>query len=102
MLFQVVTENTSRFKPFEIKAGMSLAPLTRKQLTLDTKKVLDEGIQRQVCNSRFHKDQIQKVKCLPELLVNKVREYSYHSVPDKRGVSGHKPKKAGHLTRQNK
>ena len=99
MLFQVVTENTSRFKPFEIKAGMSLAPLTRKQLTLDTKKDLDEGIQRQVCNSRFHKDQIQKVKCLPELLV---REYLYHSVPDKRGVSGQKPKKAGHLTRQNK
>ena len=27
---------------------------------------------------------------------------SHDSVPDKRGVSGHKPEKAGHLTQKNK
>ena len=43
-----MVENNSRFKPFEIKAGMSLAPVIRKELTLDDKMALDEGLQKQV------------------------------------------------------
>lgn len=43
-----MVENNSRFKPFEIKAGMSLAPVIRKELTLDDKMALDEGLQQQV------------------------------------------------------
>ena len=49
MLFQTTPAETStRFKPFEVKTGMSLAPVIRRHLLLDTKKLLDEGLRLQV------------------------------------------------------
>lgn len=59
MLFQTTSTETSiqfepfvhRFKPFEPKKGMSLAPVIRKQLSVETKRLLDEGLQHQVRGS---------------------------------------------------
>ena len=59
MLFQTTSTETitqfkpfvHRFKPFEPKKGMSLAPVMRKQLSLETKRLLDEGLQHQVRSS---------------------------------------------------
>lgn len=52
MLFQTTsTETSTRFKPFELKTGMSLAPVIRKHLSLETKRLLDEGIRLQVSSS---------------------------------------------------
>lgn len=59
MLFQTTSTETSiqfepfvhRFKPFEPKKGMSLAPVIRKQLSVETKRLLVEGLQHQVRGS---------------------------------------------------
>ena len=59
MLFQTTSTETStqykpflhRFKPFEPKKGMSVAPVIRKCLSLETKRLLDEGLQHQVRSS---------------------------------------------------
>ncbi|XP_078367625.1 uncharacterized protein LOC144651533 [Oculina patagonica] len=40
-------EASTRFKQFEVKTGMSLAPVIRRHLSLETKKLLDEGLQLQ-------------------------------------------------------
>lgn len=59
MLFQTTSTETStqfkpfvhRFKPFEPKKGMSVAPVIRKLLSVETKRLLDEGLQHQVRRS---------------------------------------------------
>ena len=45
----VLPENNIRFKPFEVKPGMTVAPQRRRELSLDLKNCLDEGLGIQVC-----------------------------------------------------
>ena len=44
----VLPENNIRFKPFEVKPGMTVAPQRRRELSLDLKNCLDEGLRSQV------------------------------------------------------
>lgn len=48
----MLPENNIRFKPFEVKSGMTVAPRWRRELSLDLKNCLDEGLRNQVCLSK--------------------------------------------------
>lgn len=50
------SDSGSRFKPFQLKAGMTIAPATRKHLSLETKKVLDEELKLQEDHRSYLRD----------------------------------------------
>lgn len=86
MLFQTTSTETStqfkpfvhRFKPFEPKKGMSLAPEIRKQLSLETKRLLDEGLRHQVRSSYLNSSINQLY--LQQIQVESARYHFYITV----------------------
>lgn len=68
---KVVAENSGRFKPFEPKAGMSLAPITRNQLSLDTKNALDTELQRQKIEE-LYLGELERRKPFPKFTKSKL------------------------------
>lgn len=58
-----MVEDDSRFKPFEVKTGMSVAPPVRKQLAPDMKIALDEGLQHQVCFYTYSVVRLHSFEC---------------------------------------
>lgn len=68
---KVAAENGSRFKPFEPKAGMSLSPVTRKELSLDAKNTLDAELQKQQ-NLELYLTQIERRKPRPKYTKTKL------------------------------
>ena len=59
-----MAKTNDRFKPFEIKPGMTLAPVFRRKLVSEKMKEMDKYLTEQVCIVSEHDSTVCCTACL--------------------------------------